>query len=220
MSPRPDSSQPSTQGDVLVLADEHPACGVLGPGLRYALWVQGCPLRCHECVSPQWLPFDGGIPHRPEAVAERILAAGVEGLTLSGGEPFSQAAALVRLVDLVRESKDLTVLSFTGFTRRALERHGTAAQQALLERLDILVDGPYLPERHADLAWRGSANQRVHLLSDRHTEADVPTAGVGLQVEVLADATVQWLGVPVERGFLTRWNSALHLTPIRGRSDE
>lgn len=182
---------------------------VLGPGLRAVVWVHGCPLRCPGCVAPEDLPFEGGERWSVPALAAWLsaLPAHVTGLTLSGGEPMSQAAALADLVDLIRAGRDWSVMAFSGFTLARLRRSGDEGQQALLERLDILVDGPYLEARHADLLWRGSDNQQIHYLTDRH-RAPAQDRGAGVEVTV-ADGSLQWIGVPPVPGFRSQFESAM-----------
>ena len=100
-------------------------------------------------------------------------------------------------------------MAFSGYTREALA-DGTADQRALLARLDLLVDGPYLPERHARLRWRGSDNQRLHILSDRHSDLLDDLCGpAGMEAELAADGRLRWAGVPPVRGFRSRLGRAL-----------
>jgi anaerobic ribonucleoside-triphosphate reductase activating protein len=203
------STSAGKSADLLRVAATHPACTVLGPGSRYVVWVQGCPLSCPGCVSPQWIPPDGGVPTSVRLLAEQVATHAVDGLTLSGGEPFAQAAALARLVELVRERRDLSVLSYSGYTLRWLRRHGSPAQHRLLAQLDLLIDGRYRQDLHADLRWRGSSNQRLHCLTDRHRdELAGPDGGVGLQFAVHAES-VAWLGVPPVPRFRERFEAAL-----------
>lgn len=191
------------------VAATHPACAVLGPGSRFVVWVQGCPLSCAGCVSPQWIPADGGTPTSVRLLADEVAERAVDGLTLSGGEPFAQAAALARLVELVRARRDLSVLSYSGYPLRWLRRHGSPAQHRLLGQLDLLIDGRYRQDLHADLRWRGSSNQRVHCLTERHHgEVAEPDRGVGLQFAVTAES-VAWLGVPPVPRFRERFEAAL-----------
>jgi anaerobic ribonucleoside-triphosphate reductase activating protein len=182
---------------------------VLGPGIRAAVWVRGCPLRCAGCVSPEDLPFDGGTAMTVAALADRLnaLPPDVAGVTFSGGEPMAQAAALAQLVGSLRVTRDWSVMSYTGYTIEHLRRHGDAGQLALLACLDLLVDGPYLAARHASLAWRGSANQRLHFLSPRHQPPD-PDTSAGLEFHLNA-TTVSWTGVPPVAGFRTRFESLM-----------
>ncbi|GFJ85694.1 4Fe-4S single cluster domain-containing protein [Phytohabitans houttuyneae] len=152
----------------LRVAETQPRCTVLGPGVRFGVWVQGCGIGCAGCISPQWIPAEGGSWLPVAELAERIVHEAVDGLTLSGGEPFDQAGAAADLVRRVRARRDMSVLSYTGYTLSHLRRHGTPDQHALLDALDLLVDGPYLRAKHADLRWRASTNQRVHHLTGRH----------------------------------------------------
>lgn len=141
-----------------------------GPGKRCALWFQGCPLRCPGCCNPEFLPFTGGTIRSVESLFEQIAGAkeehGIEGITLLGGEPFAHMEAAA---ELARASQELglTVMIFTGYVIEDLPRG--VDTQALLQHTDILVDGPYLREQ-PDTArrWIGSANQRIHFLTDRY----------------------------------------------------
>jgi anaerobic ribonucleoside-triphosphate reductase activating protein len=201
-------------GEVLRVADLHRDCRVLGPGSRFAVWVQGCPLSCPGCISPQWIPFDGGRAMDVDVLAEEIAETAVDGLTVSGGEPFAQAPALVKLVTAVRERRDLSVLCYSGHRLSWLRERGDAAQRALLAQLDVLIDGPYSARLHADLRWRGSSNQQVHRLSERDLPGfDGPDVSAGLQLEVTTDGDVQWLGVPPIPGFRQEFERRLGLTP-------
>ncbi|WP_307806874.1 4Fe-4S single cluster domain-containing protein [Streptomyces sp. FH025] len=177
---------------------------MLGPGERAVIWVQGCPLRCRGCVAEETLPFAPAESGRPVAELVDWLAAlpGIEGVTLSGGEPFAQAEALADLLDGLRERRpELSAMAYSGFRLAALRR-GTPGQRALLERLDVLVDGPYVAARHADLRWRGSTNQTVHLLTPRYAAvAAEPDSSAGIQLSVGLDGAVSWAGVPAVPGF-------------------
>src|SRR5690348_18476003 len=76
-----------------------------GPGRRFALWFQGCPLRCPGCCNPEMLPFDGGRDVPLAEVVRQVEAAatdGVEGVTLLGGEPLAHAAGAAALARAVR----------------------------------------------------------------------------------------------------------------------
>jgi anaerobic ribonucleoside-triphosphate reductase activating protein len=183
---------------------------VLGPGVRAVIWVRGWPLRCVGCVAPQDLPFTGGDLREISELAGWLngLPAEVTGLTLSGGEPMAQAQPLARLVEQARARRDWSVMSFSGYTIEHLRLHGTADQHRLMDQLDILVDGPYLAERHADLLWRGSANQRLHFLTDRHVRPPLDvSAGIELQ---LTDDEVKWIGVPPVPDFRAGFESAMN----------
>src|SRR2546428_1302271 len=89
-----------------------------GPGRRFALWFQGCPLRCPGCCNPEMLRFEGGTRMTvAEVLAQLDQAArehGVEGITLLGGEPLAHAAGAAVLARAVRR-RGLSVMVFSGF---------------------------------------------------------------------------------------------------------
>ena len=155
----------------LRLAQRSHGCTVLGPGRARCFGCRAARFRCPGCVASETLPFDGGETVEIDALAAELLALpNLDGLTLSGGEPMSQPVALARLIDRLRDSRDLSVLSYTGYTLGELRRSGTFAQRELLDRLDVLIDGLYIRERHTQLRWRGSDNQQVHFLTPRHKD--------------------------------------------------
>jgi anaerobic ribonucleoside-triphosphate reductase activating protein len=187
------------------------SCTVLGPGTRAVICVQGCPLRCRDCIAPETLGFDGGTAMPVDELAPWLCSlTSAEGVTLSGGEPFAQAESLALLIDAVRAVRpDFTVMSYSGFTLAALRR-GTPAQRALLDRIDLLVDGPYQVAHHGDLRWRGSSNQRLIPLSDRYRDVLAePDVGAGIEFSVGVDRTLSWAGVPGVPGFRNQVTAAL-----------
>ena len=133
-----------------------------GPGFRFSCFVQGCGHDCPGCHNPDSHDAAGGREMTVAEVAERMLSNPMtDGLTLSGGEPFDQPEPCRELAEIAR-AHGLNVWSYTGYTWEHLLAHGTPAQRALLESLDVLVDGPFvLAERTLALPWRGSRNQRV-----------------------------------------------------------
>lgn len=133
-----------------------------GPGIRYTLFVQGCPHHCPGCHNPETHSFSGGHPISvAEVFAQFRQDPLLKGITLSGGEPFCQAEPLAELAKLVHSmGKDVVV--FTGYTYEELMDRGDPAVHALLDETDILIDGPFLEEqRNLELLFRGSENQRL-----------------------------------------------------------
>lgn len=153
-----------------------------GPGLRLIFWVQGCSLLCtRNCLNPHLLRRGGGhLVAAPDLTrALRRLAhdfAEVEGVTVLGGEPFDQAAALALALAPVREA-GLSLMLYTGHTLEELRGGGSPAAARLLGLCDILVDGPFVDDLHDEsLIWRGSRNQRILLLSERYRPEDIERA--------------------------------------------
>lgn len=171
-----------------------------GPGTRFVVWVQGCTLACPGCFNPTTHPEAPGPaavgPVDVAALAADIAAdaqAGrIQGVTISGGEPFEQPAALAALLAAVRARADLSILVFSGFTRAEIERD--PGRRAALANIDVLVDGRYVERRRLARGLRGSANQTVHLLTARHTAADLEATPVA-EVVIGPDGTVQVTGV-------------------------
>lgn len=170
-----------------------PFTRVEGPGDRACIWVQGCPIRCPQCAVPWTWPEWGGELVEVAALAQRILAGPrIEGVTLVGGEPFAQAAALAALGRSMRDA-GLSVVTFTGYVLEEIRASGCEEWLALLAVSDLLIDGPY---RHdlADLSrpWVGSANQRYHFLTDRyrHLESRLRDYQNRIEVRLQADGTI------------------------------
>ena len=140
-----------------------------GPGVRVSLFVSGCTHRCEACFNPETWDFDYGSPFG-EAEADRILGLlapeHIRGLSLLGGEPFEPAnqGPVLELVERVREELPYkTIWCYSGFLFEELTagRVGDHSR-ALLEKLDVLVDGPFvLTRKDLGLRFRGSSNQRI-----------------------------------------------------------
>jgi anaerobic ribonucleoside-triphosphate reductase activating protein len=145
------------------------ATHALGPGVRSVVWVQGCPLRCPECLAPEWIPDREARLVSPAALAAELLAdERVAGLTISGGEPMAQAAALARMVRAARTVRELTVICFSGYRLARLRgKNGPVGAESLLDEIDVLIDGPYVAARNDGRGLRGSSNQRIHHLTGR-----------------------------------------------------
>ena len=99
---------------LLNLAEICPATHTLGPGQRFAIWVQGCCFHCGNCISPEWIPQQAANLVEPSTLAKTILSVpGTEGVTISGGEPMLQAAALCELSINLRQDSDLSIICFS-----------------------------------------------------------------------------------------------------------
>lgn len=135
-----------------------------GPGVRFTVFAQGCPHRCEGCHNPQTWPFEGGALVTVGAVIAKMKADPLlQGLTLSGGEPFCQAGPMAALAKAAH-AEGYDVVVYTGYTFEALLAMGQKDPdvRALLEVADLLVDGPFIrAQKSYALRFRGSANQRI-----------------------------------------------------------
>lgn len=147
------------------VADYKPFQFVDGEGVRCSLYVSGCLFACEGCFNEAAWSFKYGEPFTQE-LEDRILAdlahPAVQGLSLLGGEPFLNTAVCLRLVRRMRQElagKD--VWAWSGYRYEQLMMD-TADKRALVELVDVLVDGPFdMAKRDVRLAFQGSSNQRV-----------------------------------------------------------
>jgi anaerobic ribonucleoside-triphosphate reductase activating protein len=173
-----------TAGRVRIHAFE-PRSRANGPGARFVVWFQGCTLGCPGCFNPTTHDPDGGRGAAIEDIVAEIAKArpGIEGISLSGGEPLQQPEAARALLDAAREL-GLSTLAFSGYAID--EIRALAGGPDVLERLDVLIDGRYVAGERLATGLRGSANQRIQLLTDRYTRADVEATPVA---EIRIDPT-------------------------------
>lgn len=188
-----------------------------GPGNRAVIWTRGCTLGCPGCFNEETHDPAGGRPvtstallaelHQkvnlpPDALSKSPQK--IDGLTISGGEPLQQSAALADFLKTVRRETDWSVILFSGFSREEIAKMAEA--EALLSMVDVLFAGRYRREEHLGRDLRGSANKTVHFFSDRYRPADfhnLPAAEVrigndgevilsGIQPLVLPKADRDW----------------------------
>ncbi|WP_406014386.1 radical SAM protein [Streptomyces sp. NBC_00984] len=206
-------------GTTLNVAATRVGTEALGPGVRSALWVQGCPFRCAGCMATDWIPFQPARRAGPRELAEELLAdPGVGGLTFSGGEPMAQAAGLAEVARLAREMRDVSVICFTGYRLERLRtRPPSPGVAELLGRIDVLIDGPYVAALDDGRGLRGSSNQRVHHLTGRHADGDYDFADRPRTAEIAVTGPEALLiGVP-PKGLLAAFDSAVDT--VRARVD-
>ena len=133
-----------------------------GPGLRFALFTQGCPHNCPGCHNPETHDPAGGQEADTDEILSRLFSNPLtSGLTLSGGDPFVQPEACAVLARAAK-ARGLNVWCYTGWTFEQLLADTRPGVRELLESIDVLIDGPFvLAQRSLELKWRGSENQRV-----------------------------------------------------------
>jgi len=90
-----------------------------GPGIRFIVFLQGCPYNCPYCHNPDTRPFSGGTEHTVDEIvakAERYRTYFGEkgGVTVSGGEPLMQAEFVAELFEALHEKGITTALDTAG----------------------------------------------------------------------------------------------------------
>ena len=168
------------------IAGIEPESIVDGPGVRYAVFAQGCSLHCRGCQNPaSWDPCGGAVMPVEEIMADMRGATLAQGLTLTGGEASEQAADAAVLARHAHEI-GWDVWCWSGHRFEVLLRRAQTEPDLarLFGEVDVLVDGPFLLARRTlALTWRGSDNQRL---------IDVPASlAAGTAVEWEENSTVE-----------------------------
>ena len=188
----------------LMLNRAHYPVTTLGPGVRAGIWVQGCTIGCHGCASRDtWAADARRLVDVDQLVGWLASLPGIQGLTVTGGEPFQQAEAVGTLLAEVRDwasgqGRTMDILVYSGYTYGALTRRNGAA--ALLALCDAVITGPYVDRLNPGGPWRGSANQKLIPLSElgreRFGDAEVPAAREQ-RLQFSSDGQRLWLiGIP------------------------
>ena len=150
----------------------------LGPGKRIGIWLCGCNRRCPNCANPELQAFDSKkriqIDDAAESIRALLLSQPVDGITISGGEPFEQAKELSILLSFLGEKLPEDILIFTGYTIEELRNRNDPFTDAILLNASVIIDGDYKEELNNGNVLRGSDNQRIHILKatyeDRYRE--------------------------------------------------
>ena len=171
----------------------------LGYGVRIGIWTIGCTHGCHNCSNPElWKPD----PSKDISI-DRIAACikkvpNVDGITITGGDPFLQAEELLNLVSCIRNLGYDDILVYTGYTYEELQEQGGAVKEAL-GIIGVLIDGLYIDEKNDNKSIRGSSNQRIHIidhtLDDRYLNVENWERKTQI---VMSDNLVQAIGIPIK----------------------
>jgi anaerobic ribonucleoside-triphosphate reductase activating protein len=190
-----DRNQPG-DAPVLNVAAVAARTQALGPGARAAIWVQGCPIHCPGCLAPAWIPFVPAMQLTPGQILEKLDLDRITGISLSGGEPFMQAAGLAAFVRLARREKDLDVICFTGFRYEHLLKNPlNNAVSELLGEVDVLIDGPFIQALNDGIGLRGSSNQRIIHLTSRLRDCDLEAQTRKVEITI-ASGELAFIGIP------------------------
>jgi len=132
----------------------------LGPEKRIGIWLQGCNIRCKDCMSKHTWDKDEQYLKSIEDVCEEILSYNSSNITISGGEPFDQPQALFEFLKYIRNYFD-DILIYSGYTYEYLKNKFSY----ILQYIDVLIDGPFDKSLPTDKIYKGSENQRIFLFN-------------------------------------------------------
>ncbi len=163
-----------------------------GPGLRSVVWLQGCALRCSGCFNPETHDPSAGRVVLASELARELAEAPTEGLTLSGGEPTDQAAAVVRLLRAYRARCERTVVLYSG---RSLEEvTALACGPDLLALVDAAILGPYVRGHELQTGRWAGCRKHLHILTARLSPSDFAVPET--EILIHSDGTCTITGYP------------------------
>lgn len=140
----------------------------LGPGNRFVIWVNGCYRKCVGCVSQRLQAFNPFNEQNVIKYLSQFNLSKVDGVTISGGEPFEQYMDLCKAVKYFNQQGIEDILIYTGYTIDELRARKNAEIDYILEHIAVLIDGPYIQELDSGYGnLKGSDNQRVIILNPK-----------------------------------------------------
>lgn len=141
----------------------------LGPGSRLVIWTNGCLRNCKNCESKRLQKIDSSLEVDVEKFLEDFDYHSLDGVTISGGEPFIQAEELLKTLIILKEKGVDDILVYTGFTYEEIVKD--KKMNKCLNYIDVLVDGPYVDELNDEESnIKGSKNQRVIYINEKLKE--------------------------------------------------
>lgn len=217
---------------LLRVSETHFPVETLGPGRRLGIWLQGCGLACAGCMSRHTWDPEGGTSRTVASLLglwRAALAQGADGLTVSGGEPLDQPAALAALLAGAAGARteavapggpaagrEVDFLLYTGYEEEEVERD--AARSAAVRHADVVVTGRFRVAEPTELVWRGSANQRMlprTALGRARYQAHLSRTASGSRLQVVeGEGDVRLYGVP-RRGELAALERQLRQVGVR-----
>lgn len=170
---------------------------VLGPGSRVGIWVTGCSFGCPGCMSAELQDPMAGNELEPARIVQVIarMAGQVDGITISGGEPFDQPEELHRLVSLLCSQVTEDIIIYTGYTLQQLRSRGCPDTDGVLAAIAVLIDGRYVEEQNDGQGLRGSSNQCIHIFRQPERYAYMNDCRRQLQVFHFRNASELMVGL-------------------------
>lgn len=131
-----------------------------GPGVRFAIYTQGCKHQCAGCHNPNTWSTDDNLVYDIDQLIELVEAESLgKYVTLTGGDPLLQIDSTVELASKLK-AKGYNIWLYTGYTLEQIKANQKLSP--ILEYIDTLVDGKFVNElKDFKLEYRGSSNQRI-----------------------------------------------------------
>ena len=169
---------------------------VLGYGKRVGIWTCGCNKNCYKCMSSELKEWTNAVDYTVDKIINFIteIKADIDGVTISGGEPFLQVEELAELVKKLISINITDILVYTGYSYEYLLSLGKG-EQFILDNIAALIDGEYIDKLNNGLGIRGSTNQNIHLFQYHDRYKDLGTYTRKLQLLMTASHTT-FIGIP------------------------
>lgn len=185
---------------------------VLGPGKRFVLWVQGCKKRCKNCINPEGQALEGGQFISVEEIFDIICEQReIQGITISGGEPFLQFPAIFKLVMLVKEYTNLDIMLFSGYTYEEIKcQYSEKMLDLFFDKIDIFVDGEYIDSLNNNQMFRGSENQNIYFFTEKYRafkDQIICAKNRNIEFQVERDSDIFLVGIPPKNFYKELINS-------------
>lgn len=138
----------------------------LGPGKRVVIWTIGCPRRCRNCSNPELWAFDTQRDIDIKDIISFIekIDGCVDGITITGGEPFAQEEELQYLLEELRDNNYSDILVYSGYEYDYLCQNNSN----ILALIDVVIAGEYIDELNDNKGIRGSSNQSIVIINDQY----------------------------------------------------
>lgn len=139
---------------------------LLGPAPRLLIWLHGCNKKCPGCIAVDWNNASSAQYSLSVKTLIQLINDNkeIEGVTISGGEPFLQAESLCQLVCNINKG----IIVYSGYTKSELEQLNSKYNYEIISNIDVLIDGEYIEKLNDDKPFRGSSNQQIYFLTDRY----------------------------------------------------
>jgi anaerobic ribonucleoside-triphosphate reductase activating protein len=188
--------------NILVNKAHYPV-SVLGYGKRVGIWLQGCSIHCPSCCSRDTWEFDKERGIDVAALVDwcrEVSDDSLDGVTISGGEPFDQPEALMLLLEALSKwrgetAKPFDILLYSGYSESFIIREFVKHTYSL----DAVVAGPFRQSLVGNKKFCGSENQQMVIFSalaeERYGAKGLEDWKTGIQVN--ADPEGIWMvGIP------------------------
>ncbi len=174
---------------------------VEGPGLRSALWLQGCSINCFNCCNQSFIPQKGGFFFDSIELSTRFINnKKIQGITILGGEPLDQSEELYIFLKEIKNNSNLSIMLFTGYTHKKVINN--TIKNKVFELCDLVISEPFINNLISNKRrWIGSSNQKIHFVSDRYKNLEDNWQPYYKEIEFhIKDGEIIINGMPIESG--------------------